>query len=127
MNNLTDIDWENWRAKDPATLVFVFRDDEVLLINKKRGLGKGKVNGPGGKVDPGETPEQSVADIESLAAVKAARDAGLTVDASQVEVLVLLHEHLGQAERVLDLHVVVYQAVLDLQASLVVVHVVGGT
>ena len=55
MNRLVDIDWENWRAKDPATLVFVFRDDEVLLINKKRGLGKGKVNGPGGKVDPGET------------------------------------------------------------------------
>ena len=35
----------------------MFRDDEILLINKKTGLGKGKVNGPGGKVDPGETPE----------------------------------------------------------------------
>ena len=56
---LADIDWESWRAKDPATLVFVFRGDEILLITKKRGLGKGKVNGPGGKVDPGETPEQS--------------------------------------------------------------------
>ena len=59
MNSLADIDWENWRAKDPATLVFVFRGDEILLINKKTGLGKGKVNGPGGKVDPGETPEQA--------------------------------------------------------------------
>ena len=59
MRQLSDIDWNDWRAKDPATLVFVFRDDEVLLINKKRGLGKGKVNGPGGKVDPGETPEES--------------------------------------------------------------------
>ena len=59
MNRLSDIDWNGWQAKDPATLVFVFRDDEVLLINKKTGLGKGKVNAPGGKVDPGETPEQA--------------------------------------------------------------------
>ncbi|NCF62680.1 MAG: NUDIX domain-containing protein [Gammaproteobacteria bacterium] len=57
MNRLSDIDWNSWEAKDPATLVFVFRGDEILLINKKTGLGKGKVNGPGGKVDPGETPE----------------------------------------------------------------------
>ena len=57
MNNLTDLDWDNWQARDPATLVFVFEGDEILLINKKTGLGKGKVNGPGGKVDPGETPE----------------------------------------------------------------------
>jgi 8-oxo-dGTP diphosphatase len=57
MNRLADIDWSKWRAKDPATLVFVFRGDQVLLIDKKTGLGKGKVNAPGGKVDPGETPE----------------------------------------------------------------------
>lgn len=56
--NLSDIDWDQWEACDPATLVFVFRDDELLLINKKTGLGKGKVNMPGGKVDPGETPEE---------------------------------------------------------------------
>ena len=35
MNQLSDIDWSSWKAKDPATLVFVFRDDEILLINKK--------------------------------------------------------------------------------------------
>jgi 8-oxo-dGTP diphosphatase len=28
---------------------------QVLLIRKKRGLGAGKINGPGGKLDPGET------------------------------------------------------------------------
>lgn len=32
------------------------RDQQVLLIRKKRGLGAGKINGPGGKIDPGETP-----------------------------------------------------------------------
>jgi 8-oxo-dGTP diphosphatase len=50
MNQLSDLDWVTWRAKDPATLVFVVRGDELLLINKKTGLGKGKVNA-GGKVD----------------------------------------------------------------------------
>ncbi|NIP19117.1 MAG: NUDIX domain-containing protein [Xanthomonadales bacterium] len=56
--NLGDIDWANWQAKDPATLVFVIRDGQVLLIRKKRGLGNGKVNGPGGKLDPGEDAVQ---------------------------------------------------------------------
>ena len=26
MKQLSDIDWSEWRARDPATLVFVFRD-----------------------------------------------------------------------------------------------------
>jgi 8-oxo-dGTP diphosphatase len=59
MQRLSDIDWSRWQAEDPATLVFVFRGREILLIDKKTGLGRGKVNGPGGKVDPGETPEQA--------------------------------------------------------------------
>ncbi len=54
---LAEIDWDRWAACDPATLVFVFRDEEILLINKKTGLGKGKINAPGGKVDPGEGVE----------------------------------------------------------------------
>lgn len=52
---IEDIDWQRWKARDPATLVFVIRDGRILLIRKKRGLGLGKVNGPGGKLDPGET------------------------------------------------------------------------
>jgi len=50
------IDWELWAAVDLCTLVFVVSDGRVLLIRKKRGLGAGKVNGPGGRVDPGESP-----------------------------------------------------------------------
>ncbi len=38
-----------------ASLCFVVRDGQMLLIRKKRGIGAGKINGPGGKVDPGET------------------------------------------------------------------------
>ena len=37
-------------------MLFVVKDSKILLIRKKRGLGAGKINGPGGKVDPGETP-----------------------------------------------------------------------
>ena len=51
---LTGLDWSSWEARDPATLVFVIKERKILLIRKKRGLGKGKVNGPGGKLDPGE-------------------------------------------------------------------------
>jgi 8-oxo-dGTP diphosphatase len=31
-------------------------DGRVLLIHKKRGLGHGLVNGPGGRLEPGEAP-----------------------------------------------------------------------
>lgn len=49
---------ENWKATDIATLLFVLEEDRVLLIRKKRGLGAGKINGPGGKLEPDETPRQ---------------------------------------------------------------------
>ena len=48
-------DWAHWQPTMRATLLFVRRGDEVLLIRKKRGLGAGKINGPGGRIDPGET------------------------------------------------------------------------
>ena len=53
---LLDIDWPAWTPVDRATLLFVVRGDEVLLIRKKRGLGAGKINGPGGRIEDGETP-----------------------------------------------------------------------
>jgi len=54
-----DLDWTRWTPTVRATLLFVTRAGQVLLIRKKRGLGAGKINGPGGKVDPGETPLQA--------------------------------------------------------------------
>lgn len=56
MRKVDEIDWATWRPTVLATLLFVVREGEILLIRKKRGLGAGKINGPGGKVDPGETP-----------------------------------------------------------------------
>ena len=54
------IDWTQWKPGVLATLMFIIDEPRgrVLLIRKKRGLGAGKINGPGGKLDPGETPEQ---------------------------------------------------------------------
>ena len=72
MRTLGDIDWARWRAKDQATLVFVTEAANVLLMHKKRGLGAGKINAPGGRLEPGETPEtgaiREVQEVEEPAA-----------------------------------------------------------
>jgi 8-oxo-dGTP diphosphatase len=53
---LDEIDWATWEPDDVATLMFVRSGHDVLLIRKLRGLGAGKFNGPGGRLEPGETP-----------------------------------------------------------------------
>ena len=45
-----------WQPDFVGTLTFVCAGGQILLIRKKRGHGAGKVNAPGGKLDPGETP-----------------------------------------------------------------------
>ena len=55
-----NVDWPNWQGEMLATLMFVVQDGQILLIEKLRGIGKGKINGPGGKIDPGETPTECV-------------------------------------------------------------------
>ncbi len=55
---LAEIDWGAWQPVERATLLFVIRGESILLIRKKRGLGAGKINGPGGRLDSGETPLQ---------------------------------------------------------------------
>jgi mutator protein MutT len=42
------------------TLLFLRKDDQLLLALKKRGFGAGKWNGVGGKLDPGETLEAAL-------------------------------------------------------------------
>ena len=58
MRTVDDIDWGTWEPTIRATLMLVIRDGRMLLIHKKRGIGAGKINGPGGKIDPGETPRE---------------------------------------------------------------------
>jgi mutator protein MutT len=44
-----------------TNLVFLKREGQLLLAMKKRGFGAGRWNGPGGKLNVGETPEMSAA------------------------------------------------------------------
>jgi|SRR3989338_955044 len=53
-----------------ATLCYLFKDGKVLLIRKKRGIGTGKWNGPGGHVENGE-------DIADAAAREVREECGL--------------------------------------------------
>lgn len=46
----------DWQPKELATLCFVRQGFRVLMIRKKRGLGAGKINGVGGRLEKGEAP-----------------------------------------------------------------------
>lgn len=65
MNGLRKTDWSEWTPAEKATLLFVIRDGRILLIHKKTGLGKGKINGPGGRIQPGELPiEAAIREVQ---------------------------------------------------------------
>lgn len=57
VQKISNIDWKAWEPQQRATLLFIFQEGKVLLIYKKRGLGAGKINAVGGRLDPGETAE----------------------------------------------------------------------
>src|ERR1700760_2483306 len=49
-------DWSSWKPRERGTLGLVGANERVLMIRKKRGLGAGKINGVGGRLEPGELP-----------------------------------------------------------------------
>lgn len=51
-----EVDWDVWEPTETAVICYIFKDDKVLLIHKKTGLGKGKINAPGGRIEAGEMP-----------------------------------------------------------------------
>lgn len=53
-----DAFWNEWQPRERATLCFLIRDGQILLIRKKRGFGAGKINAPGGRLEPGEQPHE---------------------------------------------------------------------
>lgn len=57
LDRVDQIDWASWVPTEWANLCFIVQNGQVLLIRKKRGLGAGKINGPGGRNEPGETAE----------------------------------------------------------------------
>lgn len=54
-----EVNWSEWQPRERATLLFIVKEGQILLIRKKRGLGAGKINGPGGRLEPGETPREA--------------------------------------------------------------------
>ena len=83
MEQATAIDFpEVWEPNMVANLVFITREEEVLLIHKKTGLGAGKINGPGGKLEPGESAME--------AAVREVREE-LCIEVSGLEEVGVLH------------------------------------
>lgn len=59
---MTKQPWETTKSPHTkvCTLLFLRRDNEILLAMKKRGFGKGHWNGIGGKVETNETIEQAL-------------------------------------------------------------------
>ena len=59
--SVDDIDWGNWTPDRKCVIVFIVdnRNKKILLIDKKTGFGAGKVNGPGGGIEKGETAAQA--------------------------------------------------------------------
>ena len=94
------IDWQRWQPTMRATLLFALRGDEVLLIHKKRGLGAGKVNAPGGKIDPGESAAE--------AAVREVQEE-VRIDVREAQEMGVLRFQFVDADR-LALHCTVFTA-----------------
>jgi len=53
------VNWKNWQPTERAVLCFADAGEKLMLIHKKTGLGKGKINAPGGRIEPGERPLQA--------------------------------------------------------------------
>jgi 8-oxo-dGTP diphosphatase len=54
--DVSGVDWDSWDFAEKAVLCYLFDGDKVMLIHKKTGLGKGKVNAPGGRIEADEMP-----------------------------------------------------------------------
>lgn len=62
-DSVDTIDWDLWDPQETCVITYLFQGkgekQEVLLIDKKRGLGNGLVNAPGGHVELAETAEEA--------------------------------------------------------------------
>ncbi len=50
-----DIEWDYWEPTDRCVITYVEDGDKLLFIEKKRGLGQGYYNAPGGHIELEET------------------------------------------------------------------------
>lgn len=54
-DRVEEFDWDAWEPREKAVVCYIRRGDELLLIHKKTGLGQGKINAPGGRIESWET------------------------------------------------------------------------
>ena len=56
-DSVEQINWDRWIPREEAVICYIVDElnRKVLLMHKKTGLGEGKVNAPGGRIEPGET------------------------------------------------------------------------
>ena len=59
MRDWTRFEWDSFKPNSVCTLCFILVDNQLLLIRRKVEPHVGLVNGPGGKVEPGETADQA--------------------------------------------------------------------
>ncbi|MCR5731528.1 MAG: 8-oxo-dGTP diphosphatase [Sphaerochaetaceae bacterium] len=53
--SVDEIDWELWEPTDRCVITYVEVEGKLLFIEKKRGLGNGYFNAPGGHIEEDET------------------------------------------------------------------------
>jgi 8-oxo-dGTP diphosphatase len=56
-----DINWETTTYDERAALCFIIDNERILVIRKKKGLGAGKIDAPGGRIKQGETEVEAAA------------------------------------------------------------------
>ncbi len=59
LHTISGFPWEEWLPTEEAVLCFIKDGERLLLMLKKRGLGAGKINAPGGRIENGESPREA--------------------------------------------------------------------
>lgn len=58
-DKVSDINWDEWEPTERCVLTYVIDKDRILLIYKKKGMGTGYLNGPGGHIELEETKTEA--------------------------------------------------------------------
>jgi 8-oxo-dGTP diphosphatase len=58
-DTVEEMDWDGWEPSDKCVITYLFDNDDVLMIEKKQGLGTGLINAPGGHIEEAETAQEA--------------------------------------------------------------------